>query len=101
MQEMPKIGYCMFRSRHGFPCVTRLTTWFLVLSYRKRRNMAFLCCNRVTGSLLRLRFSVLRLRQSRQEVMLRQVWSRLGISGSRHDFPCRDRKSSRLKVSRS
>ena len=35
-------------SQHGFPGVA---TWFSILSYRKCRNKAFLCCNRVTGSL--------------------------------------------------
>ena len=81
VQEMPRIGYCWFwvvtgdswsqhssflqvwvairvflvaieppgsMSRHGFPYVA---TWFSVLSCRKCRNMAFLCCDRVTGSL--------------------------------------------------
>ena len=44
---------------------------------------------------------MLRPRQSRQEVLLRQVWSWLGISRSRQNFPCHDRESSRLKVSKS
>ena len=35
-------------SRHRFSCVV---TWFLVLSYGKRCNIAFLCCDMITGSL--------------------------------------------------
>ena len=33
--------------------------------------------------------------------LLRQVWPYLGIPRSRQNFPCRDRESLRLKVSRS